>query len=123
MKKIAKMLKFIATGSMALLLSACYGVAYQIEQRSIRVKVKARTTSDEPIPGLAVSWGVGSKPSHWIPAGKTDTTGMALVACDTNIEDTVKIKIEDIDGDTNGVYVAKTIIADDTVKVVTMDQL
>lgn len=90
LKKIALM---VGTGSVALVLAACYGMPYSMAYR----KVMARTVDNQPIAGLKVSF--EGNQSGLLDEVYTDSSGNADITI-TDI-DTGTITVSDVDGAAN----------------------
>lgn len=54
MKKISFFLKFLATGTMSLMLTACYGVMYELQETESRIGRFQILKNNEPIEGIMV---------------------------------------------------------------------
>lgn len=97
MKPISRMLKLIATGSVSLILAACYGVVYTMQQISGTFTVRSSETN-EPIPGLKVTLaGAGVRDN-----GQTDDNGRFSFDVYPSGPEPVTATITDVDGTANG---------------------
>ncbi len=94
---IKKVLVFIATGTMSLILAACYGVPIdEIYYKLVEIK----NTENNPIKGLEV---VVYQQDNKIATHYSDSTGHVELVIENNIA--TKVTISDIDGqENNGLY-------------------
>ncbi len=91
-------LKFIATGTISLLLTSCYGTIqamYGVPFRLREATIRARTGDNRPIPGLSVV----IHGDHFLESGKTDASGEAVLTADPDVD--LSLLIRDIDGAAN----------------------
>ncbi|MCF6334369.1 MAG: hypothetical protein L3J12_01330 [Spirochaetales bacterium] len=103
MKKAIKVLKFIATGSLALMLTACYGVMYGVSSKVVNGKVSVKNTNGEPIPGLKLS--IVEDGTNVVASEITDNLGVGELMIDTyNSWFDYQVYAEDIDGLANNGY-------------------
>lgn len=98
MSALTRVLKFIATGSVSLLLTACYGtihVMYGVPIRMRDVAVRTVTASRQPIPELrVVLYGQG-----FHDEGTTNQQGEVLFS--TDAQPPLSVQVQDLDGDDN----------------------
>ena len=104
-RKIAMVLKLLATGTFSLFLAACYGVMVQWK------KVSA-LYNGSGIQGLAVTlFERGSEAE----STTTDATGSAIFAFSQSARSLdARVKIEDVDGAANGGYFADAAVTLDS---------
>ncbi len=126
MSKISKWLKLIATGSVSLLLSACYGVQTQIEPE-IKKTFNLITQSNDGllIPDLKISFQYGdtAEDDYWTHIGETDESGAITLELSYYPETAVFLKVEDVDGELNGSFKSKVIKITDSNTTVDMEAL
>jgi hypothetical protein len=117
MKSLKSLIVFITTGTMAVVLAACYGAPVNEMYHKL---VKARDASGEPINGLKVTMVVQQQDSL---TEYTDSTGSAQFTLYQD-ESPAKFVLEDVDGELNGGEFLKKEVNDDTTEVidVTMDR-
>ena len=99
-----KNLKFLFTGSFAMVLAACYGMPVDMETQ---ITIQTVNSENEPIKGLKVTL---LNNQIFVSSENTDEYGEVYYP--ELIEDTendYKVKIEDIDGAENGEYPAKEV--------------
>lgn len=123
MKRISKWLKFLATGSVSLFLSACYGVQQEFQlEASRRVTVNTKSEEGTLIPGLRVSFQYAGEETtnYWNPLGETNDSGSISFELQPSPTDNIYIKIEDIDKEVNGLYQSQVFLYTDSVHTVTM---
>jgi len=101
MKQFKKLLVFLSTGTMAVVLAACYGVPVDEMYNSL---IRAKDEGGNPIQGLKVSM-VNANTDSLI--NYTDQKGEALFGVFDN-EIIEKLVIEDVDGAENGGEFKKT---------------
>ncbi len=133
MKKIGLFLKLLATGTLTMLLAACYGtiqVMYGVpySQRSGVIKVKR--TDNTPIPGIKVMYTTDpdatyilDSPSWRQPMGEIHTDAEGSLQYIEYLDDYELLwaKLEDVDGEDNGGhYATQVITVDDTEEIVIM---
>ncbi len=92
--KFKKLLAFLATGSMSVILAACYGVP--IEDSHYK-QISTFDNAGVPIPGLSVS---EYNANGLVSTHTTSSNG--YVALDGYVINQSYVKIEDTDGDANG---------------------
>lgn len=110
MRSVSLWLKLLATGSLTMLLSACYGtiaVMYGVPVTDLRGSVKTvRRTDGLPLPGIEISYTHGDpadlSTENWMPLGKTDVTGSLDYFLTNEIWGNFSVKAEDTDGEGNG---------------------
>ena len=95
MKSIKKLFVFLTTGTMAVVLAACYGVPVDDMYQSL---ITAKDSSGEPINGLKVTLVTTANDS--IPEF-TNENGEAIIRYFQD-EEASKLIVEDVDGADNG---------------------
>lgn len=135
MKKVGLILKLLATGTLTMLLTACYGaiqVMYGVpySRRSGLIRVQRADTT--PIPGIKVMYTTDPDASYmldspsWQPmgVGQTDSEGALQYTEYLDDYELLWAKLEDIDGEEHGGQFATQVIAvDDSIEDVTMVEL
>jgi hypothetical protein len=101
MKRLKKLLVFLSTGTMAVVLAACYGVPVDEMYNSL---IRAKDDGGNPIKGLKVSI---VNPGTDSLSNYTNENGIAYFGLFEN-EIVEKIVIEDVDGSDNGGEFIKT---------------
>lgn len=96
MQRLKRLLKWVATGSFSLILAACYGVMYSMQQTTGRVIAKS-SSSGAPIPGLSVTVR-GTDERHY----ETDEAGEVAYRATGDYVGEVRVLVEDVDGTANG---------------------
>lgn len=100
MSTLSRVLKLIATGTVSLLLTSCYGTVQAMygvpfRLREVTIKTQTADTPARPIPGLRVSLsGTGS-----FMEAQTDLHGEAVFSADPDLD--LTISVEDTDGSAN----------------------
>ncbi len=100
MNRITRWLKFIATGSASLLLSACYGVQQQMDPLTcVSHALSTKSEDGTAIPGIRVSYQYAQEETteHWTPLGITNDSGAILIELDVFQSDVIYLKFEDMD--------------------------
>lgn len=102
--KLFSLFKWMAVGSFSLLVSACYGVAYRLDDACWRMKsgtVKAKNGEGEPIPGLRVVVSDPANPDISFVSAQTDADGVAVFSVDAAYASTYQVDVIDHDGSEN----------------------
>ena len=135
MKKIGLFLKLLATGTLTMLLAACYGtiqVMYGVpySQRSGIIKVQSSDTPPSPIPDIKVTFYSTVLAANQLPdsstwqflrEGYTADAGSLQYTEYLDDHEMLLAKLEDVDGDVNGgPYATQVITVDDTEEIVIM---
>ena len=130
-KKLALVLKIFATGSLSLLLSACYGVVqvmYGVPM-GLRGIVKVKSSENVALPGIKVSYKVLTTgqpdPLNWNQLGLTDSLGSLDYALYDfqGPEYSLKLLVEDVDGVENlGEFSPTTLVVDEWEEIVNLDK-
>lgn len=131
MRSFSLWLKVLATGSLTMLLSACYGtiaVMYGVPLTDLRGSVKTvRKTDGLPLPGIEISYTKGDptdlSTENWKPLGKTDPTGTLDYLLTTEYWGQFSVKAEDTDGADNGGDFQTQVreVVDEAVEVLELD--
>ncbi len=105
MNKIYRLMRFIAVGSFSLILTACYGVIYQI-MYGVPYEMKpgtvtARNVDGEPIPGLEVTVRPADDPDVLMLQTETDWAGEADFMIEDYYETSYTLALRDTDGPAN----------------------
>lgn len=129
MKKAALFFRILATGTISVLFTACYGTIQAMYgvPSSIGGIIRTVKRDNTPVPGIKVSYKItyssGTVPDTWNNLGQTGATGQLEyeVACDP--EDTLSLKVEDLDGQENGGdFVSQILIVDESSETVTLEE-
>ncbi len=113
MKRLSKILRILATGSLTMLLQACYGVVMRMDDFDTTF-LKAIDTNGEEIPELRISYQNKTYTSNWEVYGSTDEFGEIGIENQIYLDSNTNLKIEDIDGEKNhGDFVTKTFTHND----------
>jgi hypothetical protein len=102
--KLFLLFKWMAAGSLTLLVSACYGVAYRLDDACWRMQsgaMKAQNEKGEPIPGLRVVVRDAANPNIFFESTQTDTNGVATFSIDADLFNSHQIDVIDDDGPEN----------------------
>jgi len=109
MKYLSRILKFVATGSLTILLSACYGVVqamYGVPINDMRGVIRAKKSDATPIPGIKVSWRSGFPAQGdgvpWSDLGLTDPQGAIGYDVIVPLNAAMVARMQDVDGAANG---------------------
>lgn len=103
MRKLYAFIKFIAMGSLTLILTACYGaieVMYGVPYRLLNGKVRIKDSQNTPIPGLSVVLAV-KYDNYQVLSTVTDQDGVADLQFEDIYSD-LDVKVIDTDGENNG---------------------
>lgn len=134
MRRLSLWLKVLATGSLTMLLSACYGtittlaVMYGAPVTDVRGSVKTVRKGDKgPLPGIEISYTQGDPTDfgaeNWKPLGSTDETGMLDYELTNEGWGNFSVKAEDTDGPANGGEFETLVVeaVDEAVEILEMD--
>lgn len=97
MKRLSKILRILVTGSLTMLLQACYGVVASMEPIYF-IRLKAVDTNGEAIPELKISYQNNTYTNDWEVLGSTDESGEIGIDEQTYLDSNTNLKIEDVDG-------------------------
>ncbi len=115
---IKKSLIWIVSGTVSVILTACYGMpAGDYQCYGEQKKVKAVDPNNDPIPGLLVTSELDDAGLHT----GADGTATLEVFCNRNI----LVTVEDVDGSANGSYFTKTVSVEvppaDEIEIIVME--
>lgn len=100
--KLRNLLKVLITGSLTMILQACYGIV--APTRHLVGKVVVKNSKDQKIPGIKVSYKLiydNVESTSWTESGHTDSDGVLEYDVDLNEDEKLYLKIEDVDGTEN----------------------
>ena len=114
MKFLKKVLILLATGSISIILAACYGPPTRLQ--NIRL-IRAKDKSGNPIPGLKLKL---YKNKHAVDSLMTNTNGEGIFTFEDMEKNHIyTISVEDVDKQTNGGYfLSREILVPDNSEIV-----
>lgn len=100
--KLKNLLKVLITGSVTMILTACYGIV--APSRFFNGKFTLKDKKDQTIPDLKISFqtAIGeAKEENWSDAGVSDENGEFEYGYELFEDESLYFKVEDVDGSDN----------------------
>jgi hypothetical protein len=115
MKNLRKILKILATGTCSLVLAACYGMVYTMQELTGSIRT-VRADDGAAVPGLEVELHNGAEV---LTVGTTDAQGRFSYSITAPDSAEVYATVTDVDGPANGgTFAEKTVpVSDDPLSV------
>lgn len=127
-RRLSLLFKLLATGSLSMLLSACYGVVVAMYGVPYRLTggVRVQTADKLPLPEIKVSyrqWPVSSpEPTGWTALQPTDQNGLSGYYLDPDLGENLRLRLEDADGPANGGnFLPQEVLVDEQEELVILD--
>jgi hypothetical protein len=126
---MSMILKLLATRSLSMLLSACYGSIQAMYGvfATLRRGIHVRKADSTPLPQIKVSYTATEaglpESNDWYDLGRTDARGTLAYRVVADPPDSLKVRLVDDDGPAKGgAFMEKTLVVDEVDEIGTLDE-